>query len=87
MSKFQIKGKLLQKYDNSDPHLKFTKYMKFHDIKHSIYNGADNGEAHGEFHPLNDTVKDFEAPFLIVTDQFSKVSNNIKKVTNDKMKI
>ncbi|XP_001606130.2 vitellogenin-3-like isoform X1 [Nasonia vitripennis] len=64
-SKFQIQGKLIHKNVNGDPN---SKYMKLHEIKHTVYNGADDGDMHGEYHELQDTMKDFEEPFLAVYD-------------------
>lgn len=62
-SKFQIQGKLIHKNVNGDQN---TKYMKLHEIKHTVYNGADNGYMHGEYHELRDAMKDLEEPILVV---------------------
>ncbi|XP_015589014.1 uncharacterized protein LOC107264834 [Cephus cinctus] len=73
-SQFALNGYLYVKQDVSDPALKNAYYFTLADLKYSLHNGeANHYDKIKPIHPLSDSVRILQDPFVVAFDDHGKI--------------
>jgi len=77
-SQFALSGQLHVKKDISDPSLNNAYYVKLNNVKYGLYNGmVVHHQPIEVVHELGEAAQQIQDPFVIVYDEYGKVSDEI----------